>query len=242
MPDGLTIAYSGALAQSYTLDSAANNLANASTHGFRAQRPIFAQILQGATGGVQVGKAVRVDGLHLDLSQGPVEKTDAPLDVALRGPGLLAVTTPAGERYTRAGNLAISSAGTLVTATGHTVQGEKQKPIRLDATTGAVSISADGTIEVGGATVGRLRLVELEDPSVLAPEGDLLLSAPADAEIRPAANTDVLQGHLERSNVNVVRGMTELVRISRAHDAFFRIIHTLRDIDRRAANDVAARR
>jgi len=242
MPDGLTVSYSGALAQSEALDAAANNLANASTTGFRAQRPVFEQIL--AASDSRDGRTlrpVRVQQLRLDLSPGPVQKTEGALDVALRGPGFLAVRTPAGERYTRAGNLSISSAGTLVTGSGHDVLGESG-PLRVDARAGKVEITADGTIQLGGATLGRLRVVEFEDARRLRPEGDGLLAAPADAGARAASATSVMQGHLERSNVNVVRGLTDLVRISRAHDAFHRAIQTLREIDQRAANDVAAKR
>jgi flagellar basal-body rod protein FlgF len=245
MPDGLTIAYSGAIAQSEALDAAASNLANASTAGFRAQRPVFAEVLAGSGGpGGAEGRGVRLSRLELDLSQGPVQETGNALDVALRGPGFLVVSTPAGERYTRTGNLAVSRAGTLVTAAGQIVQGEGGQPIRLGA--GAASIGADGSVQQGGATVGRLRLVEFADPKQLLPEGEALLRAPddgsRDAAPRPAAATDVLGGHLERSNVNVVRGLTDLVRISRAYEAFHRAIQTLRDIDQRAANDVAARK
>jgi flagellar basal-body rod protein FlgF len=240
MADGLTISYSGAVAQSEALDAAANNLANAATAGFRAQRPVFAQVLASAGPDGRSPRGVHVVRLRLDLTQGPVRTTGNPLDVALRGPGFLAISTPAGERYTRDGGLALSRDGTLVTAAGQPVLGEGG-PIRIDAP-GAVGIAADGTISVGPTVVGRLKLVEFADPRALEPEGHGLLRATSAGAARPAASTGVMQGHLEQSNVNVVRGLTDLVRISRAHDAFHRTIQTLREIDQRAANDVAARR
>ena len=240
MPDGLTICYSGAVAQSDALDAAANNLANAQTAGFRAQRPVFAEVLAGSSGpGGLTQRGVRVQRLRLDLSQGPVRASGNPLDVALRGPGFLAVSTPAGERYTRAGALSLSRDGTLVTAGGHPVQGEGG-PIRIDQP-GPVSITADGTVQVGAAVLGRLKVVEFAEAD-LEPEGEALLRAPQGKKPREAASTDVLQGHIEQSNVNVVRGLTDLVRISRAHDAFHVTIRLLREIDQRAANDIAAKR
>lgn len=242
MPDGLTISYSGAVAQSEALDTAANNLANASTLGFRAQRAVFEQVLAASPpDGRPTSRGVRVQQLRLDLSQGPVRGTGNPLDVALRGPGFLSIATSAGERYTRAGNLSLSREGTLVTAAGNAVQGEGGQPIRI-GNRGPVSILPDGTVQVAGAAVGRLKLVQFDDARRLAPEGEGLLRAPDGEQPRPVSSTDVLQGQLEQSNVNVVRGLTDLVRISRAHDAFQKTIQTLREIDQRAANDIAAKR
>lgn len=236
MSDGITLAFSGAVAQAEALDVAAQNLANASTVGFRGLRPVFQQIL--AAAGAAAARPVIVAGTRADLGQGPLRATGGALDVALRGPGFLVVATPAGERYTRAGNLAVSADGLLVDAGGRPVLGDGAAPLRLPRDAGAVAIDAGGEVRAGGATVGRLRIVEFADPARLGPEGESLWRAEAGAGPHDAAATEVVAGHLEQSNVDVVRGLVELVRISRAYDAFSRTLQTFRDVDQRAANEL----
>ena len=111
----------------------------------------------------EVNRAINSFGVagnpSLDLSQGSVERTGNPLDVAIEGPGYLAVQTASGTAYTRNGHLELSSTGQLVTADGNAVLGD-QGPINVPP--GSVSISPDGVISVNGAIAGNLRLVEFD--------------------------------------------------------------------------------
>src|SRR5277367_5626252 len=155
MDSGLYAAYTGLLSRTQALDTAANNLANAGTNGFRAQRDYFSGVLAGgldqddATAS-QVGQAVNgfgvLGGNRLDLGQGQLLATGNPLDLALQGSGFFAIQTANGVRYTRDGAFSRSSTGVLQTNQGEPVLDANMKPINIP--TGTINISADGSISV----------------------------------------------------------------------------------------------
>lgn len=238
MADGITLAYSGAIAQSKALDIQANNLANSSTVGFRALQPRFDQVLRQSSA-VGDGPPIVISGVAMDSRQGPVRKTDDPLDVALRGNGFLAVQTERGERYTRAGRLAIAEDGTLVTTSGEIVGSVAGTPIKMGKPQNTVLINRIGEVRVADAVVGQLKIVEFEDPSKLLADGFSLWQAPGGVEpMSEESRTEVLQGHVEDSNVNALHGLTQMVQISRAFEAFNRTIQTFQEINRKAANEI----
>ena len=143
MDSGFYAACTALVSRTQALDTIANNLANASTVGYRNQQNIFSSVLEqagGATGGA-VNQAINnygmLSGTTLDETQGTLQKTGNDLDVAIQGPGFFSVKTAAGEMYTRNGSLQVSSKGQLVTAAGDPVLGEKG-PISLPP--GSVSI------------------------------------------------------------------------------------------------------
>ena len=125
MDSGLYAAYTGLLARTQALDTAANNLANAGTSGFRAQRDYFSGVLAGGVDqdpetASQVGQSINgfgvLGGNRLDLGQGEIRATGNPLDLALEGQGFFAIQTSNGVRYTRDGAFSRSPAGVLQTA------------------------------------------------------------------------------------------------------------------------------
>jgi flagellar basal-body rod protein FlgF len=215
----------------------ANNIANASTPGYRRQQavnkgfdtlffarmrhPFWANRVPGPGGGLQLVET------FTDAAPGPVTTTGNPLDVALEGPGFLAVDTPAGERYTRSGSFTVNTEGLLVTHDGHPVLNDAGGTIAVRG--GAVQITGDGTVIVDNQPAGTLRMVEFEDIHFLSREGDNLYAVPeafAD-RMAPAENTRVSASALEYSNVQLPYEMIQMTLGMRLYEANQRSLQTI---------------
>jgi flagellar basal-body rod protein FlgF len=225
MDRGLYIAASGMLAEQTRQDQIANDLANASTPGYKPDRSLQAGfgdlLLQNTRTGAAIGHAsegVLITETSTDLSQAPLRETDQPLDVGLQGDGFLAVKTPQGTRYTRNGQLELDAKGTLTTTTGYPVLDDQGREITI-ASSSKVTISTDGTI-AGGP---KLAVVSLTNP---VKQGDSLFAGTAGA--RPAG-TEVKQGFLEGSGVEPARAMVDMIVSMRAYEASQRVIHSIDD-------------
>ena len=154
MQNALLVGLSRQIALARELDVVANNIANLNTTGYKADGSLFEEYLVPAARADQTGSRVsfvRDRGTWHDMSQGAIEHTGNPLDVAIDGNGFLVVQTPRGERYTRNGALQINATGQLVTSDGDPVLGDGG-PIALQPTDRQVSISHDGTISVREGT------------------------------------------------------------------------------------------
>ncbi|MGE4032244.1 MAG: flagellar hook-basal body protein [Thermoleophilia bacterium] len=218
---GIYIAASGLLAESARQDVIANNLANATTTGFKRSDSIaspFQEMLlrsQGMPGTPEVGDlamGAQVQGIEMIDSQGALRFTGNTLDIALVGGGHFTVDTPAGRRYTRDGSFQLDTAGRLVTKEGHAVLGANGSPIVLDR--GEVRFAADGTVTQGGAVKGTLMITALEPGSIRQESMNLLSGTP-----QGAPTAEVRQNHLESSTVNVVSEMVELIRVMRSFES-----------------------
>ena len=183
MDSGLYAAYTGLMARTQALDTAANNLANAGTGGFRAERDYFRGVLEDGSVGnpamaSQVGGSVNgfgvLGGNRLDLSQGDIAKTGNPLDVALRGDGFFAIQAAGGKTlYTRDGSFSLSPNGVLQTAHGEPLMDVHGKSITVP--TGTVRISGDGSVSVAtadgsSAVVGQSGVFKFADKAALHAE------------------------------------------------------------------------
>jgi len=235
MSNGIYVATAGAVAQSNALDATANNIANASTAGFHGDRVTFREALTAARSpdiaSVGAGTA------SIDSQAGALTQTENPLDLALEGDGYFGVATPGGPRYTRAGNFQLDQARNLVTADGFQVRGAGGAPINVPADAGDIAIAVDGTVSAGGNEIGKLELVRFA-PNQLKREGGTLFSATG----RPLT-TDlprVRSGMLEAANVNVVRDVVDLVKVSRTYESLMRMIQGYHDIESRAARELGA--
>jgi flagellar basal-body rod protein FlgF len=191
----------------------ANNLANASTDGFKAER-VFARLLNGAP----------VIGTHTDRREGAVHQTGQPLDIALGGDGFLVVNTPAGERYTRGGALQIDTEGFLADRDGNRVLGAKGA-IQVGA--GTLVVDRTGNAAVDGKTVDRLRIESTAGGATLDHAGATAFVPGATRTLVADDKRDVQQGHLEDSNADSLGGLVDMISIQRAYAAVEKTISVL---------------
>jgi flagellar basal-body rod protein FlgG len=175
------------------------------------------------------------DRFSTDFSQGPLQKSDNVLDVALYGDGFFAVNTPQGTAYTRQGNFKRGANNQLVTADGHQVQGAAG-PITL--TGGRIDIGNTGVVTVDGTPVGTIAQVDFPKPYAFQKlGGGLFVPADPQAATTPAS-AQVKQGYLEGSNVNVVVEMARMIETSRYSESCSKMIQSYNDMASKAANDL----
>ena len=242
MNTGYYAATTGLLSRTQALDTIANNLANVSTSGFRANHNVFSSML--VTTGDSSLSVLNQDmndygvlsGTQLDSTQGALVRTGNDLDLAMEGPGYFEVKTASGPVYTRGGNFRVTPAGQLTTAAGDPVMGDNNKPVTIVG--GPVSISSDGTISVNGAISGRLKLVEFSPTTQIQSAGGTYYTAPAGTAV-PAKQSKVCQGMLESSNVNPVTSVIELMTAQREVEAMRRVLTMFStELDKTAAQDL----
>ena len=241
MDSGYYAACTALVARTQALDTIANNLANASTVGFRAEHNVFSSVLAAAEGtsGSGLNQAINrfgiLSGTTVDQSQGALQKTGNELDMAIEGPGYFVVQTADGPMYTRNGGFQVSSKGQMVTASGDAVMGDRGAITMLP---GPVSISADGTISSNGAVAGKLSVVDFPAGTELTSMGNTYYSAPANTAT-PSTDSNVRQGMLESSNVNPIAGMVELVTAQRTAEMMQRALAMFNnEIDKTATQDL----
>jgi flagellar basal-body rod protein FlgF len=236
MENAQLISLSRQIALQRQMDVVANNIANLNTTGFKAESILFEEFVMPVARDQNFAPADQPLSytqdwatIH-DMRGGALVMTGNPLDVALEGEGFLAVNTPAGERWTRAGALQINAEGVLVDVGGRPVLGEGGE-IRFDPGETTISIDATGSISTETGAKGRLRIVEFADPQELAREGDNLF---AGGTPLAAAATRVVQGAVERSNVSGVTEMSKMIRVQRAYQSVAAMMERQDDIRRSA--------
>lgn len=241
MNSGLYAACAGLRAQTQALDVVANNLANLSTSGFRAQQATFQSLLAGAASadGNFLNHAVNnfgvLEGSRVDLTAGNLQATGNPLDLGIEGAGFFAVRAGQQTLYTRNGSFHLTPDGQLVTVDGYPVLGE-QGPVTVPG--GTVSISADGTLSVDGAVAGQLRLVEFSPGTGLASQGNSYYSAPQGVA-HPANGSAIRQGMLESSNVSAMQAVVDLITVERHAEMLERALGAFdSEFNRSAAEDL----
>jgi flagellar basal-body rod protein FlgF len=224
-------ALSGQLGAMKAMEVTANNLANMTTPGFRAERVQFETVVSKEYSKLSAGMTntdvrmpsysspasfLNIRGTFTDLSQGGIETSGNPLDVAIQGPGLFVVNTPDGERYTRAGNFTLDATGRLVTQQGHAVQGSSGD-ILINGS--EVSVTASGEVIVDQTQVAQLRLVDAK-PGTLLRESGMLFKIAEGQAVADVEKIQVQGGALEGSNVNAVRELTDMIMASRLFESF----------------------
>lgn len=218
MDSGYYAAMTGLMARTQALDTAAANLANAQTPGYRAEREYFRSVLLGPDAlNSQLGQTVNNYGLlggdRLSMAQGALQQTGNPLDLAIEGQGFFQVQTSNGLRFTRDGSFQRSTTGQLVTAKGEPVLSEAGKPIAIPP--GNVSVGADGTISVAGGVVGKVGVFNFPANAQLTAEGANRYIAPKGVTPTLSRDVTVHQGAIEAANQDVVQGTLDLIMMQR---------------------------
>jgi flagellar basal-body rod protein FlgF len=252
MENALLIGLSRQTALQRELDVVANNIANVSTTGFKADGAVFAAFMQTANSEPFAAPDRRISFMQEsmswhDMSQGVVQQTGGPLDVAIDGDGMLVVQTPRGERYTRNGALQLNNLGELVTLAGDKVMGDNG-PIVLQATDRDVTITKNGTVKVregqslnSDSTRGRLRLVTFASPQQLRKDGASTFAAPDDVPAIPLPenSANVVQSSIEKSNVRPVLEMTRMIELTRAYTEVATILQQQSDLRKNSIQQLA---
>ncbi len=245
MDNALLVGLSRQMSLRRELDVIANNIANLNTTGFKGESVMFEQFLDPTARheyfpGNDRRIAFVLDRATLqDFSQGPLQRTEAPLDVAIDGPGFFAIQTPNGERYTRAGNFHLNPQGQLVTNNGHPVLGQGG-PIVFEPNDANIAIAADGTVSTPTGDRGKLRLVTFANPTQLTQQGDGLWSAPASQAPQVAQlTTRAVQGSLEKSNVHAVKEMNRMLEVTRSYTSISNMQQRTDELRRKAIERLA---
>jgi len=213
MLEGLYSAASGMEAQQQQFNAISNDIANLDTPGYQSTIVGFHDLLYSNGGygsNVATGAGAAAQQVGYDQSQGAIEQTNQPLDVAIGGSGYLEVRRQDGSTgLTRDGALQLNAKRQITTQTGMLVQ----PPITIPAGVplSEVSIAANGTVQAAGKTVGKLSLVDVPAANGLVADGDNVFSATAaSGAITPAKNATIQQGALEGSNVNLGDEMAKM--------------------------------
>lgn len=244
----LNTAASGMVAQQLNLDNIANNLANASTAGFRKRRLQFQDLLYqnlvtpGAastqqttySAGLQIGLGARSSASEMIQSQGDFDQTGNPLDLAIQGQGFFQVQLPSGDMaYTRSGTFHLDSQGNIVTSDGNPLQ----PSITIPNNATSITIGTDGTVSVSlpgqqqAQQVGQIQLAMFANPGGLnsigqnlflptTASGDALLGTPGGSE----GLGTIQQGALEQSNVNVVEEFVQMILAQRSYESNSKVV------------------
>ncbi|HUY68133.1 MAG TPA: flagellar basal-body rod protein FlgF [Alphaproteobacteria bacterium] len=203
------------------MDIVANNVANASTTGFKREAIQFDTLLTQPAPG-QYTAFVADGATYRDTSNGPVQMTGNPLDLALQGDGYFAVQTADGVRYTRNGSFQLNSQGQIVTLSGDPVLGQGNQPITVPDTTFQINIASDGDITArvdNGASLlelGKLTVDKFANEQGLQATGGGLYTT--DQVPQSVQDPGIVEGALEQSNVQPVTEITDMIKIMRAYE------------------------
>ena len=219
------------------LDVLSNNLANVNTTGFKSDRATFtlhsptqAQGLDPDSAEARLAAAwTTLDGEATDFTQGSIQPSGSATHFALSGDGFFQVAGADGAvRLTRDGSFAVDTEGMLATRGGDRVLDDKGSSIKVGA--GDLVVDEGGEVRVDGKVVGRIGFVDVADRDALSKvAGNRFETGAGQALVE--ANPQVRQFHLEGSNVQAVRALTELVAISRYYEAFSKSLETSSEMD-----------
>lgn len=252
MINALRVAATGMAAQQKNVDVLSNNIANISTTAFKRSEAAFTdlmysnQVAVGATTsaqgtlaptGTQIGMGVRLGSTYRVQTQGPVEETGDTFSMAIQGRGFFEITLPNGDTaYTRDGNFKINENGDLVNKDGYLVQ----PSINIPSDAVNITISPQGNVSalINQQTVdlGDIELVMFQNEAGLEALGDNLLrktevsGAPTTVTPSEDGSGTLLQGFIERSNVDPVQEITKLITAQRAYELNSRVISTADDM------------
>lgn len=254
MVKGLYTAYTGMINEQNRMDVITNNMANASTYGYKAEgataqsfEDVYAAKIKDASeyfvnrriGAMSMG--AQIGETYTDYSQGSFKETGNTYDLALDGNGFFSIsfTNKAGEtstKYTRDGSFTVNTDGYLVTKDGDYVLGNGNAPISIDTNT-TVKIDTLGNIYQDGTLVNKLAVTDFTDYNYLEKYGENMYDL-VDGGTTQASTARVQQGYIEASNVNVVSEMVNMIQITRAYETNQKVITTIDSTLDKAVNTV----
>ena len=240
--DPITIAAaSGLRSRMESLDMLANNLANASTNGYKLDREFYGlytspEVITGSPAPV----LPTIERHWTDFSQGTLLPTANSLDLSLSGKGFFAVEGPSGALYTRNGRLHLSNQNRLVTEEGYPVKTVNGRPLIAQPSI-PIEVTTDGTVRQEGETLGQLLIVDFPDNSLLVKQGNSYFRAgnPNVTPVRVTAQVEVMQGKIESSNVSVPEAAVRLVSVMRQFEMLQKAMSLAGDMGRKTVEEVA---
>lgn len=259
---GLYTAASGMLARDMQQDAIANNLANVNTTGYKRDQAVFRDfptflkhrmnddVLVTQHGHIDfqpaiglLGTGTTVDDIFTHFEQGQLQQTDNTFDLALWGDGFFAVQTDNGEKYTRNGNFTLNSEGELVTMQGYNVLDVNGNPINI--LFNDVAFAPDGTViavsQDSNDPITNIKIVQFDDNRGLKKIGENLFvetEYSGEPVLAGTPQVEVRQGYVERSNVNIVTEMVQMIEVQRAYEANQKVILNHDNLLGKAVNEV----
>jgi flagellar basal-body rod protein FlgF len=238
-------AASGMRARMESLDMLANNLANASTGGYKSDREFYSLYVSpeaadaGSQGtGPSADPAPVIERHWIDFAQGTMRNTGNAMDVALEGKGFFAVNGPSGMLFTRNGAFHLSAGGALATQDGYSLRGVDGKALQTQSST-PVDISSDGVVHQDGQTLGQLAVVAFDDTTALNKQGANYFYQ-ADPQAKPVISTaEVHQGKLEDSNAGPAEAAVRLISVMRQFETMQKAVLLGEEMNRHAIEEVA---
>ncbi|MDN6318900.1 MAG: flagellar basal-body rod protein FlgG [Marinobacter sp.] len=249
MHPALWVSKTGLSAQDTNMSTISNNLANVNTTGFKRDRAVFQDLLYQVNrqpggmntqnselpSGLQLGTGVRVVGTAKQFSQGNLEVTEQPLDLAIDGRGFLQIAMPDGQTaYTRDGQFQLNADGDVVTPEGYPLEPN----INIPDNATSVTIGKDGTVsaitddQAAPVDLGQITLVDFINPQGLQAIGNNLFKEtnasgdPAEGEPGLAGLGSLQQGMVESSNVEVVEELVNMITTQRAYEMNSKVVST----------------
>ncbi len=232
MVSGKYSALAGAVSREQRLANISANLANVNTVGYKKTRMSFESLLRGEKQ-TQEAKGInysRVRENFTEFREGPVKQTTNPLDLAIHGEGFFKVSSPAGDRYTRRGDLKINQDGMLLTTNDMAVLDEGNQPIIIPNTdTSKISVNTLGEISVLSVdgtrnVIGRVGVFTVNDKTLLKRESDTLFSLKEGGQEIPLEEPAIAVGSLEISNVNMTEEMTLMIDTLRTFETYQKVL------------------
>jgi flagellar basal-body rod protein FlgF len=231
-------AASGLRARIQSLDMLANNLANATTAGYKLDREfysVFGEADASMGGGTRLPM---IDKHWTDFSQGTLDPTGSPVDFALSGRGFFTAEGPSGPLYTRNGSFRVSAQGVLTTAEGYPVRAVGGGTIKLTSNA-PIEVNAQGSVSQSGQSIGRIEISDFTDPNELSKVGHSYYRASPAANPATPTGTTVAQGKLESSNVVAAESAVRLVGVMRHSEMLQKAIAISTQMGKKSIEEVA---